>query len=475
MDLIKTMLVYMMLVVGASTQGAAVPTPVPVTPTPAPTRAATATPRPAPTMTPAARYAALTVGDKGENVRKMQQKLKALGYLDGKVDGQYGQQTRKAVAQFQKNNGLDVDGVAGRSTLTMLYEGKNLVTPGPGAGATPTPSVVNVTVPVFYVNQNGEVLRQVDMVCYGTTTIYAVDSNAGPGYTLISENAVTVQVSKGKASPASVTFRYQAPPTPTPVPVEAVVPIVYLMEDGTILHRTSITLSAGSRTPVVAAGDLVSSRYKLISSASVEVQVSPQGAATPSTVVFTFADAVTPPPIASPTPAPTQNPTATPTNAPVFTPAPTPVPTSAPTSVPTAAPTPVSTPVSTPVPVQRPTAAPRALTAEGNTAQLNGVTLPLHWYQDEEGEVFVSLQGLTDALEIPYTPNEESILSGHYVIALYTEADGLIDLTVDEQSQLEHALIYEGDLLVDARFLQTVGGEMRIAGEIVSIEWTMSP
>ena len=470
MDLIKTMLVYMMLVVGASTQGEAVPTPVPVTPTPAPTRAATATPRPAPTMTPAARYAALTVGDKGENVRKLQQKLKALGYLEGKVDGQYGQQTRKAVAQFQKNNGLDVDGVAGRSTLTLLYEGKNLVTPGPGAGATPTPSVVNVTVPVIYTDQNGKVLRQVDMVCYGTTTIYAQDANAGPGYTLISDNAVTVKVSKGKASPASVTFRYQAPPTPTPVPVEAVVPIVYLMEDGTILHRTSITLAAGSRTPVVVAEDLVSSRYKLVSSASVEVQVSPQGAAAPSTVVFTFAEPATPAPTAAPTaaptPVPTAQPTATPTAAP--TPAPTPVPTAAPTAQPTAAPT------AAPEPKAVQTAS-RPLSAAGSQAQINGVTQPLAWYQDENGEVFVSLQTLTQALGLPYTPNEESSLGGHYVMALYTQEDGLIGLTVDEQDQQEHALFHEGDLLVDVHFLQAVGCEAKIAGETLSIDWTLPP
>ena len=63
----------------------------------------------------------LTVGAKGEEVTRLQQRLKDLGYLDGKVDGQYGGGTKRAVIAFQRRNGLTTDGIAGESTLAKLY------------------------------------------------------------------------------------------------------------------------------------------------------------------------------------------------------------------------------------------------------------------------------------------------------------------------------------------------------------------
>lgn len=63
----------------------------------------------------------LTVGAKGEDVKRLQQRLKDLGYLDGKVDGQYGGGTKRAVIAFQRRNGLDTDGVAGAETQAKLY------------------------------------------------------------------------------------------------------------------------------------------------------------------------------------------------------------------------------------------------------------------------------------------------------------------------------------------------------------------
>ena len=59
----------------------------------------------------------LTVGAKGEDVKKCQQRLKDLGYLNGKVDGQFGGGTKRAVIAFQRRNGLTTDGVAGQDTL----------------------------------------------------------------------------------------------------------------------------------------------------------------------------------------------------------------------------------------------------------------------------------------------------------------------------------------------------------------------
>ncbi len=80
-------------------------------------------PTPKVTMTPEEKQAqgVLTVGAKGDEVTRMQQRLKDLGYLSGKVDGQYGGGTRRAVISFQRRNGLSTDGVAGEETLAKLY------------------------------------------------------------------------------------------------------------------------------------------------------------------------------------------------------------------------------------------------------------------------------------------------------------------------------------------------------------------
>ena len=85
--------------------------------------AETATPEAKATMTPAQLQAQgiLTVGAKGDDVSRLQQRLKDLGYLSGKVDGQFGGGTKRAVIAFQRRNGLTTDGVAGQDTQAKLY------------------------------------------------------------------------------------------------------------------------------------------------------------------------------------------------------------------------------------------------------------------------------------------------------------------------------------------------------------------
>lgn len=60
------------------------------------------------------------LGSRGEEVRKIQQKLKNWGYYSGSVDGIYGTQTQNAVKYFQRKNGLSVDGIAGKKTLAAM-------------------------------------------------------------------------------------------------------------------------------------------------------------------------------------------------------------------------------------------------------------------------------------------------------------------------------------------------------------------
>src|SRR5690554_912384 len=60
-------------------------------------------------------------GSDSNAVRQVQQKLKDWGYMkDGAVDGHFGWKTEEAVKNFQRKNGLQVDGKAGRQTLNAM-------------------------------------------------------------------------------------------------------------------------------------------------------------------------------------------------------------------------------------------------------------------------------------------------------------------------------------------------------------------
>lgn len=59
-------------------------------------------------------------GSKGDEVRRIQNKLKELGFYNGSVNGVYGSATKKAVIAFQKNCGITADGIAGPKTLLYL-------------------------------------------------------------------------------------------------------------------------------------------------------------------------------------------------------------------------------------------------------------------------------------------------------------------------------------------------------------------
>lgn len=113
-----------------------------VTPTPSPTvRPVRVTPNPnlvthTPAPSPTPSY--LSNGSQGEMVTQLQTRLQALGFYTGKVDGQFGSGTKQAVEAFQRQHGLDADGIAGSKTLALLYsdQAQYMV-------ATPTPFVTD--------------------------------------------------------------------------------------------------------------------------------------------------------------------------------------------------------------------------------------------------------------------------------------------------------------------------------------------
>ncbi len=65
-------------------------------------------------------FALSKIGSRSQEVREIQIALKERGYFDSKVDGIFGTITKKAVERFQKDNGLAVDGIAGKNTLKAL-------------------------------------------------------------------------------------------------------------------------------------------------------------------------------------------------------------------------------------------------------------------------------------------------------------------------------------------------------------------
>ncbi|MTJ53741.1 peptidoglycan-binding protein [Anabaena sp. UHCC 0253] len=81
-----------------------------------PSRIMAATTNPAPTP-----VTILTPGTKDPEVQVIQVQLKALGYYNGIIDGEYGLSTQNAVAQFQQQKGLKrADGIADWATRQDL-------------------------------------------------------------------------------------------------------------------------------------------------------------------------------------------------------------------------------------------------------------------------------------------------------------------------------------------------------------------
>jgi len=62
------------------------------------------------------------LGSKGEEVKRIQERLKSDGFYKGPIDGDFGGGTEAAVKAFQKKRGLTVDGIVGPITWSALFE-----------------------------------------------------------------------------------------------------------------------------------------------------------------------------------------------------------------------------------------------------------------------------------------------------------------------------------------------------------------
>ena len=63
---------------------------------------------------------AIMEGDQGSDVAEIQSQLSSLGYYGGNIDGDFGSATMMAVKAFQRDRGLEVDGVVGAQTYRAL-------------------------------------------------------------------------------------------------------------------------------------------------------------------------------------------------------------------------------------------------------------------------------------------------------------------------------------------------------------------
>ena len=115
----------------------------------------TATPRPTAEPTPEPTYTipenTARKGSTGKDARAVQKRLKDLGYYIGVLDGNFTAACVKVLKDFQTANGLEADGVAGKSTYAVLFSNTALrkgVTPSPVPAVTPAPGQEESGIPV---------------------------------------------------------------------------------------------------------------------------------------------------------------------------------------------------------------------------------------------------------------------------------------------------------------------------------------
>ena len=93
-------------------------------------------------------------GDESDEIKKLQERLKELGYITFEPDGIYGNGTLAAVKQFQNKNGLTTDGYIGYQTKELLLSSnakKNILSDGDEGDA--VTKLQNRLVKLGYINK----------------------------------------------------------------------------------------------------------------------------------------------------------------------------------------------------------------------------------------------------------------------------------------------------------------------------------
>ncbi len=114
------------------------------------------------------------LGSRGDEVRRIQTKLRSLGFFNGSIDGIYGVKTQSAVRQFQKSVGITADGIAGKKTLLYLGLGDASSVSSGGYSS----SDVYLLAKVIAAEARGE--SYVGQVAVGAVVLNRVDSSSFP-------------------------------------------------------------------------------------------------------------------------------------------------------------------------------------------------------------------------------------------------------------------------------------------------------
>lgn len=114
------------------------------------------------------------LGSRGDEVRKIQTKLRSLGFFNGSIDGIYGVKTQSAVRQFQKSVGITADGIAGSKTLLYLGLGDSASMSAGGYSS----SDVYLLAKVIAAEARGE--SYIGQVAVGAVVLNRVDSSSFP-------------------------------------------------------------------------------------------------------------------------------------------------------------------------------------------------------------------------------------------------------------------------------------------------------
>lgn len=83
----------------------------------------------------AAQSQGVSWGNRGDEVTRVQDRLSQWGYYTGSLDGYYGYETYRAVQDFQRNNGIDPDGIVGDTTLDAMGLSSPAAAPAVSRGA----------------------------------------------------------------------------------------------------------------------------------------------------------------------------------------------------------------------------------------------------------------------------------------------------------------------------------------------------
>ena len=149
-----------------------------------------------PTATASTGYTLLKNGSTGDEVKKLEERLKELGYFTGTADTTYDSETVSAVKSFQTANSLDVDGAAGVQTQTRLYSEEAIThdeatergdvesnTPTAVSGTAPKPVIGDIIEMNWFENTSGFFNRSSGTFKDGSTAI-VTDVKTGISFTV---------------------------------------------------------------------------------------------------------------------------------------------------------------------------------------------------------------------------------------------------------------------------------------------------